>query len=455
MLDFTNRLRKLLNNFSKRSVGADALKAIAISGLFSVGVKGVGLVKEMTLANYFGVSPEMDLYVFVLLVTTFLVGPVAGTLGTLLTQKYVELKQSDYQLSAMLYCQVINVISAIFIFIFVLQILFVSLPFVNFSLFHDASEISFFYKLILLPIGFFSAVSAINRAAITAEKKFVLFSMLPAFVPFTIIIFLFSDPASNLYLSLLIGSAVGYCVEMICGFLINRRILHAGFRHALDFSSTALREIKHRFAALFSARIVMAGCLVVDQFMAMLAGEGALSLINYGNRVPLGIISLLVIIWTVLFPLFSELASQRKFQQLLRLYLRSVFFALFGVMTLCALLVIYSSELISFLFYRGEFTIDNVILVGKIQGIYFLHIPFYVVCLISICIANSVEKPKVILAANTASLMFNVVFNLVFIHMFGVLGIAFATVLSYSVMAVIWIILAKQLITNSHVAIRE
>ena len=36
----------------------------------------------------------------------------------------------------------------------------------------------------------------------------------------------------------------------------------------------------------------MSGCLIVDQTMAVLAGEGAVAMISFGNRLTLGLLSL-------------------------------------------------------------------------------------------------------------------------------------------------------------------
>lgn len=427
------------------SSGKEALVAILISGTLAIGIKIAGLIKEITIANYFGVSASVDFYVLALLVATFFVGPVSGTFGTLLTQKFVELKEKAVENPASLYCQILIFICLVFMLLVSAEIVLFNIPAIQqfFPRFLSFSSNIYLYPMLF--IALFSGISTINRAVITAEKRFALFTVIPVVVPVSIVVSVAVDPVENMFLSLILGTVFGYFIEAVIGLFCNYKIWRLGARSAFNLSNKITAAIRVNFIPLFAAKMLMAGCLVVDQFMAVLAGEGAISIINYGNRIPLGILSLLAIIWTVLFPIFSELVSRNKHEQLLNLYNRSITASLIVLFVFGFIGFFLSAEIVSFLYQRGEFTAGDVAIVSKVQGYYFLYIPLYVLCLISIRIANSYEKPKFIVIGNAMALFLNIILNIFFISIYGVIGIAYATVLTYVITAIFWVVIARKL----------
>ena len=98
-------VNKLMTKIGGGDLGSTAIKAIILSGSISIFLKIFGLIKEAVFANYFGVSGELDVYILAMLSLLFFVSPVAGTIGTLVTQKYVETKQSSTIVAALVYRQ--------------------------------------------------------------------------------------------------------------------------------------------------------------------------------------------------------------------------------------------------------------------------------------------------------------------------------------------------------------
>ena len=440
--------KKWLAFIERKDLGFTAIIAIIVSGALGIAVKFLGLLKEAVIANYFGISAEVDFYVLALLITTFLVGPIAGPYGTLLTQKLVELKNISIEKTSLLYCQTVIWVSAIFAALIIVAATILKLFPVSTYFIPHGSAFSNTHFVFFLPIAFFSAMSIVHNSALSGMKKFKLLTLLPGSVPLSIILCISINPLSNYFTSLLFGTLIGYILEAVIGFFSNRSLWVFAPKKLFNFSNKIFRSIRKNFYALFYANIVMAGCLVVDQFMASLAGQGAVSTINFGNRVPLGLISILAVIWTVLFPLFSELVSENKYRELGKLYSQSVLFSAAGLLILSGVGVFFSHDIVSLIFERGAFTQDNVLLVSYVQGFYFFYIPFYVITIISVRIANSFEKQKMVLFGNSVTLFLNVILNFVFIEHFGVVGISFATVLSYLFMSVLWFFMARRLISN-------
>ena len=296
--------------------GTTALKAIILSGLLSIFLKIFSLIKEAALANYFGVSGQLDIYILAMLVLLFFVNPVAGTIGTLLTQKYIETKQISKPLASYLFRRSLLVSGQLILLILILQFAAYQVPWLN-NLFYNR----FYYTdtmalLILAPVAIFSSISVINGAILTAEKRFLLFSSLPVLVPISIIICLVLNIAEDLFYSLLIGTIFGFAVEMAGGTIALRSLWSKLTENVANAAEKKLTEMKSGFFSLFSASLIMGGCIVVDQFMASIAGEGAVSVVNFGSRLAFGLISVVGIAWIVLYPTFSELAIKREYQEL-------------------------------------------------------------------------------------------------------------------------------------------
>ena len=106
----------------------------------------------------------------------------------------------------------------------------------------------------------------------------------------------------------------------------------------------------------------------------------------------------------------------------------------------------FSYEIIEKLFARGAFELSTAILVGEIQYYYILHIPFYVVCIICSRLSSSFKRNDLLLILSVTSLCLNAILNLIFLDVFGVVGISIATLSSYVTLTILWIVTAKVLI---------
>ena len=431
-----SKLLSKLNLFPNKLL---ALKAILLSGFLTVLIKFFGLIKEAVLANYFGVSNFLDIYILSMLTLLFFVNPIAGTIGTLLTQKFIEVKFRSKNIGAGLYresCKytAILIISVVFAQLFIIQ-LSQHKNFFNYPIFELGSTELF----VLAPIAFFSSIAIINGAVLTAKKKFAVFSIIPALVPLSIIFCVTFDVAGNLFVSLLIGTVGGFGLEMIFGTIA---LLPSWKQFSKSVSADfelKLKEIKAGFPPLFAASLIMGGCVVVDQLMAAMAGEGAVSVVSFGSRLTLGLLSVVGTIWIILFPFFSEMVVKDQHQRLKRFFIYSLALGTLALVPFCSVLVMCSEDIIRILFERGAFNSEDTLLVSKLQIFYLMHIPFYMICMLSMRVANSYQRQKIILFINTITLITNIFLNVIFMKYFGVVGIAAATFLSYSIMACVWI----------------
>lgn len=413
--------------------------AIVFSFALAVMLKLIGLTKEMVLAYHFGVGKILDFYVFSLLCILFFVNPIAGNIGLILTEKFIANTKFGLIYSSAIYLKMLVITFVLFLAV-LSSYLIIGFAYVYVNNLQDVLLLES-WQLILFSFSMvFSALAVVNGAVFTAQKKFITFNALPAITPSIIILFVIFDILNNGLFSLFAGTFIGFGVEMCLGFLLLSNLIS---RPKQNFKKVLAKveaiKIKE-FSSLFFASMIMSGCIVTDQFMATLAGEGAVSMINFGTRLAFGLVSVISVLWLVLYPKFTELIVNKMFESTKKLYTSSVLTVFLLSIPFCIFLSFFSTDIARILFGGGAFTSADVNMVAYLQSVYVFYIPLYAVCLISMRLSNSFRNYHYVLLGNSITLVCNISINFVFIKWFGVAGIAYATIVAYSISATFWFV---------------
>ena len=420
-------------------------KSIFVSTLFSILARVSGLLKEATLALYLGVSVVMDSYVLLLMVATFAVAPSAGAISTPLTRQLTNtdggVKPEDVTRYAL------PILSLTLLSVGLLTaIIFIAFSRLSLTALADEDYL-LTLGLFLLPICFFSASTTIANSILSARRQFYFISAIPLIVPLTIIAACIFSSESYIAEALFLGTMFGYLLETL--FTLAK--VKLPINRALIPSWNRLKNAAHLLAQwplMAASSLIMSGCLILDQVMASIAGPGSVAIISFGNKVSLGLISLSAILWTVLLPEFVSQAKQLKFFELKRTLITSLAATFCLGMLICISLAQFSELIIYLLYERGEFSPEDTSIVADVQFYYLLHVPLYACVLICARVVNSFEKSAIFLAGNLVTLILNLCLNLIFLKMYGVVGIAMATFYSYSVMVILWLCGALAVIRN-------
>ena len=177
---------------------------------------------------------------------------------------------------------------------------------------------------------------------------------------------------------------------------------------------------------------MMSGTAFVDQAMAASLATGDLASLSYGERF-VGVILVVVsgAISTAVLPYFSQLVDARDWaplRSLLRAYVKRIFLLTTGAVIP---LVMFSETLIRFVLERGMFSGGDTALVGRIQAVYALQIPFYVCGIMFVRLISSLKANHILVIGSLGNLAVNIVLNLIFMQIWGVTGIALSTVCVY------------------------
>ena len=431
------------------NTGKNAIKAILLAGTLSIVVRIFGFVKESTIAYYFGVSESVDFYVLALVFVTFFVQPIGGAIATLLTQKYIEISNfysSEVARYIYLKCLILGIV-CIFI-ILLIQSFFITIPFIESWFSIKFSDLSLNYIYILMPIGLFSLMSLINSSILMAKEQFNTYSLLPIIIHFTTITFLIFSPKEYIFEYLLIGTSFGFFLEFIISKYCLREIFIKLNLNKIKRKSREFNKIFKSLPNMVLSGTIMYGCLIVDQVMALLAGDGAVAMINFGNKVPLGIISIIAILGTILYPTFIKHAAMSEYNELRKSFLRFSTISFLILFPICVCISFFSDSLIKILFERGAFLSADTIIVANIQTLYLLFIPLSVVSMISMRVINALENTRIYLLGNSLLLIMNIILNLYLIPIYGIIGAPLATLISYGFITVFWIYKTNQLVLS-------
>jgi len=96
-----------------------------------------------------------------------------------------------------------------------------------------------------------------------------------------------------------------------------------------------------------------------------------------------------------------------------------------------ALLVVFSEPLMRLVFERGAFTPQVTAAASEVQRWLLPQIPFYIIVMVGFRLLSALDCSHIVLRIGALNLLLNVTGNYLFMHWFGVKGIAMSTSLVY------------------------
>jgi putative peptidoglycan lipid II flippase len=198
---------------------------------------------------------------------------------------------------------------------------------------------------------------------------------------------------------------------------------------------------------LTMSAVLMSGSTVIDQAMASWLGSGSVSALNYGNKIPAFLAGIgVVALGTAVLPHFSRLVAigdHAALRHTLKTYTRWI---LLVSIPLTLAFIACSEWIVRLVFERGAFHAEDTLLVTRIQQMYLLQVPFFVLGMLGVRVLVAMSKNHLLTIMSVVNLAVNVVGNIVFMRWFGVSGIALSTSVVYIVsMSMILVLVARSL----------
>lgn len=416
-----------IKNIIKSTLNNVAVKNIVLVGIISLGVRALGFLKDIIIADNFGLSEILDTFYIAILIPGLISGIFLGSFQSVFIPNYIgELKNGKNAGAFQSACFLITI--GVALFFLLIAMLFTDVYLDVFFPGHSENyyaliKTQFYY---VAPCILFWGFSSLLSGLLTIDDEFTYSSINSVFTPISIIIcvLFFRDELGIIVLAFgtLIGSILNFLFLLI--IVIKRKIIAL---KTPDFKSRNIVVLFKQLPAKLSSSLLSGVNPLVDQYFAAQLVVGSISALSFGAKIPMFAIGIVgIALGKVLLPYFSKNAIDDKVKTFKRLnqILRKL---IVPILIIMLVLILLSKPIITLFFERNAFTSDDTIVVSKIMQMYLLQIPSYISGLIMVKFLTAINKNNFMVLTSVMSLVLNIVLNLILIEKIGVYGLALAT----------------------------
>jgi putative peptidoglycan lipid II flippase len=408
---------------------------LTVAGAGSI-VKVASMAKEVVIARQFGAGDDIDAFVIALLLPSFIVGLVAAAFQSAVIPTYVEVRDREGSSAARELVSVVTVCTCGLLVAFTGVLALAApqvLPLIGSGFSPEKLALTQRLFYLLLPLVALTGVSAIWGAALNAEERFALVALAPIATPLLLIggvlavghvVGIYALPAG-----LVLGSLAESCV--LAYAVSRRRLLMAPrWRRAYPAGRTVMRQS----VSVAAGSVIMGSTIVVDSAMAAMLPAGSVATLTFGSRFVLFLLAFGAgALSTAVLPQFSRLVARSDWSGL-RDVVRSCLWWIVGLsVPLTALLIAFSLPLTRLMFERGAFTPEATAVVSRVQVLYLLQVPFYLIGIVLVRLISAFRSNHLLVWGAAINLGANVLLNWVFMRWMGVGGIALSTSCVYAI----------------------
>ncbi|MCF6209755.1 MAG: oligosaccharide flippase family protein [Gammaproteobacteria bacterium] len=395
--------------------------------ILSVIGKGLGFLVPIVIARIFGVSVETDAFFYTYGIVLFVVSILLPVIESAIVPYVVEIidgSDEENDLLGILSVWAVVVGSVICTFIIGFLPFFLSMA-TNFEERQIEQVVLYFFGLSLLII--ITLLSTVYSGFLNARKRFSVVAISPVVRAGICLVFILMFSESLGFWSVIIGYTLGEILRLSLFLYAARNV--GVFRFKGVFHPTAkqkkmLRNVAHQTSGL----AVVNSSTIIDSTMAAWVGAGAISLLFYAERFNM----ILATLFTsgILVTLLSYCSETyfSKGADALRLRLNKIVKVclIIGVIAVLVLININGS-VISWFFYESNISANDKDLLKQMWDVYLIAFIPYIVARIYVRGLVILKMGKVIMLGGWLKIIIKVVFNIIFIKIFGLIGLVYAT----------------------------
>lgn len=431
--------------FSSTIAGASII--ITLSTLAG---KGLGFIREILFANYFGLGNEFDIY---------LVGAALpltiNTIVFFIAQNYLipiyhkkrtedssEAADNFIKLNIIIFFT-LSLIFSLILYVFSNYIIKAYLGEVTPIVFSTTRNVLLLF-LIAIPIQTTFAVFA-NYLIAKFEYKHPALSNIIVNL-FVIIIIIFTHKNFGIY-SIAIGFIGGFILQLIYIAAFSKKLLH--FKN-ININNLLYKNIDSTFYLIIIIEAITQLFIIIDRYFYTQVAPGGISAINYATTLYLLPVTILAVgLSTALFPKFAS-AFTLKDSNLLASYFKDGLANILFLFIPIAVFMFFNSDLIvSAVYQRGKFTPANTAVTGDLLKIFAVSLVFYANYAIINKFMYATDLLKKLVLISIAALVTKIFFNFILVEHFMQNGLAWSSTISYSSMGILGIIYSVKIIRQN------
>lgn len=413
-------------------------KSIAKIIIFTLGYRVLGFMRDIIIANNFGNGSETDALFLAqsipnLLIEIFAVGAFSSAIVPIILEK--KIKINEIYGNFILFFSFISIIGFIFSD---KVVLFLAPGFKEQEIYMTSKMAKVFIATI--PIMIFNEL---NSAIIISKNKSekITFSNLInnfALIIVSLVLLKFVKITAFVY-----GSVIGLLFKSI--YLLNKNKNEVKIsKIKLNFKNQDFYKIIFLMIPIIVSSIGMQINFIIDRNIASRLEIGAISTLNYANKIiqlPLGIILGAVVLSS--FPLVIKSIQNENQDEYENLIKEKIEIILITMLFLSNFIFIYSKEIVSIIYGRGNFIESDILKTSEVVKYYIYSIIGIGFTTIFQKIFHAYKRTKLPAIISCIGVVLNIVLNIVLSKILGVKGLALATTLSSFSIFIIMLMILK------------
>lgn len=389
----------------------------------------VSFVKEAIIANYFGITSDVDAYTIAIQAPVLLFSFVSVAIRSVVIPLYSDLiikkgkPHADYFISNLI--TIVGTFSLLLIVlgeIFAGGLIYLLAP--GFAA--ETHQLAVELLRLTLPSIIFTLVSDIVTGLMNVNKKFILPSMSVLFMNVTVIVSIILLHGQYGISAACLGQVIGVFLQMV--FLIT--IARNNYRYSFVFDARNKDfqgAVKMSLPVLWSISVAEVNTMV-NRMVASFLFVGSVASLSYASKINGVFMTLFVsAISTIVFPLYAESTANNNIEQLSKRVNFTLSVYAFFLLPLMAFIFCYKKELITLAFARGAFDTSAIELTKSLLGCYVIGLIFMALRENLTKVFYSLKDASTPAKNATLGVILNIVLNLSLPFIMGVKGLAIAT----------------------------
>lgn len=354
------------------SVGV--LKAAWLIALVTIASKFMGFARDMVVANFYGATLVSDAYFYALQIPSLaiiILGGVGGPFHSATVAVFSKLlpeNSKPTEIVNKLYSTFLT-ITFLFFALFAVIGFFFADKIMGLIISAGSPELvalaSSHFK-IMSPIILIGGIIGIYYGLLICHKRYIMPNLSPMVLSLVVIISISLAHNDNTGMVLALATTLGAICQLMLQIPAIRKIGYK-IKPNLDIINNpnfkSIMELL--FPAILSSTIGQIS-IYIDMFFASTLKEGAWTSVVFANRIfqfPVGI--LVTAFLVPLFPIFSRLAGEGKFEDIKNYFNKGVGVLFFAAIPMIILIITLAKDGISLIFERGAFNSDAVMMVTE------------------------------------------------------------------------------------------
>lgn len=407
----------------------------AVLTLVSVLVLLFSFGKEAVIASFFGITADADVYSASVDLSTAMFSVLSVAISNVLVPMYSKRKQEEGIGAANAYasnliCITVICSTALLLVLELFASVMVQIAAPGMTAVSQALTVR--VLRFIMPTTSLAVLAAINTSISNSHERYYLPALLSVFLNFPIILAsIFLSESFGIY-ALVIGTLAGSVLSFCYSCLIRRKFYR--FRPSFHLRDPyIIKTLRLSVPSIVGAAVNEVNS-IVDKAFASMQPVGAIAAMNYGSKITSGIFNIVVVsLSTVSYTELSNAAAANSKERLARIFHSAVRIVILLVVPLIVGGILLSQEIISFVYQRGSFSMDDVRYTAPIFSAYLFALFFSGIQVVCTKYFYACQNTRTPVFATALCVGVNIPLNALFSHFWGAAGLALATACSTAV----------------------